>query len=123
MTPRIQSYSEFWPYYLGEHRLPSCRVLHYCGTMASWGMLLLGIFVSPWWLLAIPLAGYAPAWIGHFVIEKNRPATFDYPLWSLRGDHHMFCLWITGRLGPELARAAEHATQSDQMTQTEPEDS
>lgn len=105
MSERIRSFGEFWPYYLGEHSRPLCRALHYVGTVASWGALLLGIFISPWWLIAIPVAGYGPAWIGHFAIEKNKPATFGYPLWSLRADYRMFGLAVCGRLGPELSRA------------------
>jgi hypothetical protein len=61
--------------------------------------------VSPAWLLAAPLAGYGFAWIGHFCFEKNRPATFTYPAWSLRGDFRMYRLMWLGRMEPELARA------------------
>ena len=110
MTERIQSFDEFWLYYLREHSLAACRGLHYVGTVASWVMLGVGIVVSPWWLLAIPVAGYGPAWTGHFLIEKNKPATFGYPLWSLAADYRMFALGMTGRLGPELTRAGVTAT-------------
>jgi hypothetical protein len=105
MSERIQSFEEFWPYYLREHSLFSCRVLHYVGTVASLAMVGVAAYYSPWWLLAVPVLGYGPAWIGHFFIEKNRPATFTYPLWSLLADYRMFGLAMTGRLGPELARA------------------
>src|SRR5262245_35880589 len=103
-TPQMQSFAEFWPYYLGAHRKKASRVLHYMGTVFSWGALAAGIFLSPWYLLAIPFVGYGPAWIGHFGIEKNKPATFGHPFWSIRGDYRMFGLAITGRLGAELAR-------------------
>lgn len=102
--PRIRSFEEFWPYYLGEHRSAASRALHYVGTVSSLGVLLAGIFVSPWCLLAIPFVGYVPAWVGHFGIERNQPATFGYPGWSLRGDYKMFWLAITGRLGAELEK-------------------
>jgi len=105
MSERIESYAEFWPYYLREHSLLSCRVLHYAGTLGSLVMLGVALYTNLWLLLAVPLCGYAPAWIGHFFIEKNRPATFTYPLWSLVSDFRMFALAMSGRLGPELDRA------------------
>ncbi len=118
MSERISSFAEFWPYYLGEHRNPVCRGLHYVGTIAAWGVLALGIFVSPWWLLAIPFAGYGPAWVGHFFVEHNNPASFGYPLWSLMGDYRMFALAVTGRLGRELERLPAQPEQlpADRVT-------
>ncbi len=105
-TERITTFSEFWLYYLREHSRPACRALHYAGTACSFGAIAAAIFVSPWWLLAVPVVGYGPAWIGHFVIEKNKPATFGYPLWSLISDYRMIGLAAIGRLGPELQRAS-----------------
>lgn len=106
MAPRLQSYEEFWPYYVSEHRKPGTRALHVLGTSLVLADLAAAVLVSPWWLLAAPFAGYAPAWIAHFFVEKNRPATFTYPLWSLRGDFRMFGLTLRGRMAPELERAA-----------------
>lgn len=103
---RYASFSEFWPFYLREHARPATRALHYIGTTlvvaVAVGALASGRF---WWLLAMPLAGYAFAWLAHFAVEKNRPATFTYPFWSLAADFRMWWLWLTGRLGRELARA------------------
>jgi hypothetical protein len=109
MTQRIQKYDEFWLYYLREHSRPASRGLHYLGTVCSLGAIAAGACISPWWLLAAPVVGYGPAWIGHFVIEKNKPATFGYPFWSLISDYKMFGLALVGRLGPELERAMHAA--------------
>lgn len=103
---RIQTFAEFWPYYLREHSAPGCRALHYIGSTLGLAILAAAIyFRNPWLILAALVSGYAFAWIGHFGIEKNRPATFKYPLWSFAADWKMWFLKITGRLGPELARA------------------
>jgi hypothetical protein len=104
-VPRFSTFEEFWPYYLSEHRKPATRALHFAGTAGVWASLALAVLASPWWLLAAPLVGYGFAWVGHFFVERNRPATFTYPLWSLRGDFRMFRLMLLGRIGPELERA------------------
>ena len=102
----MQTFAEFWPFYLREHSRPATRTLHFVGTtlslllLASAAALRSGGVV----LLAI-VAGYAFAWVGHFFVEHNRPATFKYPLWSLAADWKMWGLALTGRLGPELKRA------------------
>jgi hypothetical protein len=69
------------------------------------GAIVAGVLLSPWWLLVAPVVGYGPAWIGHFGIEKNKPATFGYPFWSLISDYRMFGLAVVGRLAPEIQRA------------------
>ena len=107
-VPVFTTYDEFWPYYVGEHRDPTCRRLHFVGTAIVLGVLGMAVFSSnPWWLLGAPLAGYFFAWVGHFGFEKNRPATFTYPGWSLRGDFQMFVYTLLGRMPAELARAEE----------------
>jgi hypothetical protein len=112
MPPRLGSYEEFWPFYVSQHRHPVNRGLHFLGTTLVLGCLAAGVLVSPRWLLAAPFAGYGFAWFGHFFFERNRPATFTYPLWSLRGDFRMYGLMLLGRMGPELDRARERYPQA-----------
>jgi hypothetical protein len=101
----FSDYAAFWPFYLSQHSKRATRSMHVAGTslallaaVASIASLRFG------WLLMAPVIGYGIAWIAHAFIEKNRPATFTYPLWSLRGDFHMLWLWLTGRLESEVAR-------------------
>lgn len=138
-TARMQSFGEFWPYYIGEHRRPECRILHFVGTSAflctviaslalnpvrmgacfvaglvvgflarrteadrkagfeAISIAVLWIIGSPWIMVGI-ISAYFCAWIGHFGIEGNRPATFEYPLWSLFGDFKMVGCMLMGRL-------------------------
>ncbi len=104
--PRYKSFSEFWPYYLREHSRPTTRALHYFGTSLVVLVALGAVLTGRWLLLlAMPVAGYFFAWLGHFAVERNRPATFTYPLWSLLADFKMWGCWITGRMGRELDAA------------------
>jgi hypothetical protein len=106
MAPRFRTFAEFWPFYLHEHSDPRTRALHYAGTSLAILLLLGFAWSRDWRLLAgAPVAGYAFAWAAHAFIERNKPATFTYPLWSLIGDFYMLFCWATGRLGAELERA------------------
>lgn len=101
----LRNFTEFWPYYVGEHRKRGCRALHYLGTTGALSVLVASVAVGrPWFALAALLFGYGPAWIAHFFVEKNRPATFKYPFWSLFGDFKMFALALVGRMHHEVAR-------------------
>ena len=96
---RIGSFAEFWPYYLREHRQPGTRVLHLVGTTLALLLLIAAVVTGrPALLVGALLAGYGFAWVGHFVFEKNRPASFKRPLWSFMGDWRMyFDIW-TGKV-------------------------
>jgi hypothetical protein len=104
---RIETFEEFWDYYVSEHSSKATRVLHFLGTTAAMGLLAGGLLTRRRWLLLIaPIAGYGPAWFSHFFIEKNRPATFTYPLWSLQADFVMWWKMVTGTMDAEVARVA-----------------
>jgi hypothetical protein len=101
----VDSFEAFWPHYVHAHRDPRCRALHYAGTTAVLGTVAAATLTfNPAWLLLAPVVGYGPAWVGHFVFEKNKPATFEHPLWSLRGDFKMYLLAIRGRMSAEVER-------------------
>ncbi|BAU75643.1 Mpo1-like protein [Metapseudomonas furukawaii] len=98
-TQRFRTFAEFYPYYLQEHSNDTCRRLHYVGSLLVLSILGYAIVTQQWlWLLALPFAGYGFAWIGHFVFEKNKPATFKYPLYSFMGDWVMLKDAFTGRI-------------------------
>lgn len=108
----FRTFAEFWPHYLREHAGARTRAIHYAGTaivLAAFAALL--VTGNGWWALAMPVGGYGFAWFAHFFVEKNRPATFTHPLWSLAGDFRMFFLGLSGRLGPHLERAGVAAGQ------------
>jgi hypothetical protein len=96
---QFKTFSDFYPYYLQEHSNITCRKLHFIGTCGVISLLLLFFFTGNLMLLAaLPFIGYGFAWVGHFVFEKNRPATFKHPFYSLIGDFRMFWDILTGRL-------------------------
>ncbi|MCX2887234.1 MULTISPECIES: DUF962 domain-containing protein [unclassified Pseudomonas] len=98
-TAQFRSFAEFYPYYLGEHSNPTCRRLHFVGTSLVIALVAYTIGSGKWLLLlAVPVFGYGFAWVGHFFFEKNRPATFTYPLYSLAGDFVMFRDILLGKL-------------------------
>lgn len=96
---KFQSFSEFYPYYLEEHSNRNCRRLHFVGSLLVI-VVALYAFASGklLYLLLLPVIGYGFAWVGHYGFEKNRPATFKYPLYSLMGDWVMFRDMLTGRI-------------------------
>lgn len=96
---KFNSFAEFYPYYLSEHGNSTCRRLHFIGTTLVIGVLAYAIARGSLPLLiAVPIAGYGFAWIGHFFFEKNRPATFQHPFYSLLGDFVMYRDMILGKV-------------------------
>ena len=100
LTPRIRTYREFWPYYLAQHRNATCRRLHFAGSTGALGLLAGACALHTALLVAAaPVVGYGMAWIGHAFFERNRPATFSYPWWSLRADFEMYLkMWRRRKL-------------------------
>jgi hypothetical protein len=110
----FQSFEEFWPFYVGEHQDPTNRALHYVGTSLAIGTVAAAAVTwNPLWLLATPVVGYAPAWIGHFVIEGNRPASFKHPFWSMRGDLKMLAMALQGKMRAEVERVVQAKACAD----------
>lgn len=95
----IESFRDFYPYYLNEHQNQTCRRLHFIGSMCVIALITFIVLTHAWvYLFAIPVLGYGFAWIGHFYFEKNQPATFKYPIYSLMGDWVMFKDILIGKI-------------------------
>jgi hypothetical protein len=102
MSARFESFREFYPFYLSEHRNPTCRKLHFAGSTLVLALIAAALWMQAWALLwLVPLAGYGFAWVGHFAFEKNRPATFKHPAYSLWGDWVMYWQLLTGKISFE----------------------
>ena len=100
-----QSFEEFWPFYVKEHQKKATRILHFVGTTAAMACVAGGIFTKRRWLLAVaPVIGYGPAWIGHFFVEGNRPASFKHPIWSFRADLVMWSKMVRFQMDDEVER-------------------
>ena len=99
MSKQYNNFSDFYPFYLSQHANKVCRRLHFVGSCL---ILLLITYVALFGGLAllwfIPVIGYGFAWVGHFIFEKNRPATFIYPIYSLLGDWVMFKDMLMGKI-------------------------
>lgn len=96
---KYRSFKEFYPFYLSQHENIVCRRLHFVGSALILAILSMTIMTGELaWLFAVPVVGYGFAWLGHFIFEKNRPATFTYPFYSLMGDWLMFWQILIGKL-------------------------
>jgi hypothetical protein len=114
MGARFRDFEEFWPYYMREHGKKATRSMHFAGTTAAAACLVAAAVTRrASWVGVALVAGYGPAWISHFFIENNRPATFQHPLWSLRGDLRMWRHIAAGTMDAELERLRREATVRD----------
>lgn len=103
----METFEQFWDYYVAQHSQKATRILHFIGTTAAIGCLAGGLLTKRRWLLLLaPVVGYGPAWIGHFFVEKNKPATFTHPIWSLRADFVMWWKTLRGEMQTEVDRVA-----------------
>ena len=103
MSMEFKNYEEFWPFYLSQHSKRATRIWHFIGTSFVFIFLVTALVtVNAWWILAAPIVAYSFAWISHFFIEGNKPATFGHPFWSLRADFRMYWLMLLGKLEKEL---------------------
>ena len=101
----FRSFDEFWPFYVKEHQKKTTRILHFIGTTGAITCVAGGLLTKRRWLLAVaPVVGYGPAWISHFFVEGNKPASFKHPLWSLRADLVMWSKMVRFQMDEEVAR-------------------
>jgi hypothetical protein len=105
--PELRNFEDFWPYYVRQHQSETNRTLHVVGTTLALGSLAAGLLTRRVaFFLAAPVLGYGLAWVGHFFVEGNTPATFSHPLWSLRGDVVMWWKTVNGTMRAEVERVA-----------------
>ena len=105
MTTNPTNFTEFWDFYVAEHSLPMTRALHLIGTLLGVALLIFFIVRGQWYFFPVFfVVGYAFAWFAHFVVEKNKPASFRFPLWSFISDFKMIALMLTGRMSREVER-------------------
>jgi hypothetical protein len=101
------NFKTFWPEYVRAQSQPGTRAIHLVGTLLGWVLLILAIVLLHWWwILGALVVSYALAWISHFFVEHNRPATFEHPLWSWWADQKMVALMLSGKMAEEVRRCA-----------------
>lgn len=97
-SEKIKTYREFWPVYLSEHSNSVNRGLHFAGTTIALAFIVVAVVkANGGFILGALISGYGFAWCGHFFIEKNRPVTFQYPIWSFISDWRMWILMLFRR--------------------------
>jgi hypothetical protein len=99
------TFEDFWPEYVRAHRKPATRFIHSAGTILGWMLLGGAIAVHRWWWIAAAvIVAYALAWLSHFLVERNKPATFEHPLWSWWADQKMVFLTVTRQMSKEVQK-------------------
>jgi hypothetical protein len=115
MSRKFDTYDEFFLHYLGQHSDGRNRLLHACGTVLGLAVVVAALWLRhPWFALLFIPVGYSFAWVGHLVLERNKPATWDYPWWSFISDFRMLGLMLTGKIGEWMRRAEKHASAARQ---------
>ncbi|HUL34214.1 MAG TPA: DUF962 domain-containing protein [Candidatus Eisenbacteria bacterium] len=111
-----ENFAEFWPVYVQAHSDAKTRLMHCVGTLVGWAILAAAIVTRVWWWIALALAvPYALAWISHFFIEHNKPATFEHPLWSWWADQRMVGMMLVGRMGEEVRRVGGTKQRNEEV--------
>lgn len=105
MAAKIKSYKEFYSFYLSEHKNKTSRILHFTGTLLVFILHFIAVFQNwGWQWVLLPVVGYGFAWVGHAFFEKNKPATFQYPFWSLISDFKLFFEILFGKRSFDSAK-------------------
>jgi len=108
MECKYKSFKAFYPFYLSQHSNKTCRLLHIIGTTILLAITITAIYHNKLMLLIfVPITGYGFAWVGHFFFEKNKPATFTYPLWSLASDFKMYFQVLSGTIALDTSKDAD----------------
>jgi hypothetical protein len=116
MSEAPRTFDEFWPHYVRAHMQPTTRALHFAGTLSGWVLLVFALLLRNLWLIPLALVvGYAFAWVGHFFVEHNKPASFGHPGWSWLADQKMVGLMLAGKMGDEVKRITGEARANSSM--------
>jgi hypothetical protein len=119
----FRTFEEFWPFYVKEHQKKATRLLHFAGTTGAMACLAGGLLTKRRWLLALaPVVGYGPAWVGHFFVEGNKPASFKYPLWSLRADLVMWSKMVRFQMDEEVERVLREEREQEESQRAAKQD-
>ncbi|KAK1377491.1 putative membrane protein ycf1 [Heracleum sosnowskyi] len=109
----FRNMDEFWPYFLTQHSKRATRMLHFAGTSTSLLCLIYSLMFDLRYLLCVPVVAYGVAWYSHFFVERNVPASFDYPLWSFLCDMKMCGFILTAQMDKEIKRLGKKPVPGD----------